>query len=421
MEIRELLMATQIGISVVLIIFCIINTTLSETKKMSLLAMTVMSMNLAISDCLANSNTTELAIRFSKFMVYWMPLMIILAFNHYLSDFLQKEKTKIVEWIILFATVNLIISQFTGMYYIVDANGYHRGEWYVISYVFPLIATGIQMVTIIKNRKGIRKKMLYPMILFILLPIIASVFHIFLKGISLVSITVVFMIVLLYSFSILDTNKQLELAHKKEIEILQEKESLSQQMIEQITSALVETIDAKDSYTQGHSRRVSEYACMIAKKAGKDEQECKDIKFIALLHDVGKIGISSSIINKEGKLTEEEYQIMKKHPIIGRDILDKITINANLRIGACFHHERYDGKGYPFGLKGDEIPEVARIIAVADAYDAMTSKRSYRDSLPQKKVREELVKGTGKQFDPFYANIMIELVDEDKDYKLRQN
>ena len=242
----------------------------------------------------------------------------------------------------------------------------------------------------------------------------------FIRGISLVSLAVVSMIVLLYCFSIMDSNQVIKLAHQKELDALKEKEHTNKLMIEQITSALVEAVDAKDSYTQGHSRRVSEYSSMIAERAGKSAQECEEIRLIGLLHDVGKIGIPSAIINKAGKLTDDEFQIMKKHPLIGRDILDKITIDTKLRIGACYHHERYDGNGYPFGLKGNEIPEIARIIAVADAYDAMTSKRSYRDSLQQSKVREELEKGLGKQFDPIFGQIMIDLVNEDKEYKLRQ-
>ncbi|MBR3133216.1 MAG: HD-GYP domain-containing protein [Clostridia bacterium] len=258
------------------------------------------------------------------------------------------------------------------------------------------------------------------MTLFVILPIIASVSHIFIKGIALISFTIVLMVVVLYSFSIMDTNLLIIQAHKKELEILQERERNSKLMIEQVTSALVGAVDAKDSYTQGHSLRVSEYSVMIAQRAGKTQEECDEIEFIGLLHDVGKIGVPSSIINKCGKLTDEEYSTMKRHPIIGRDILDKITLLPNLRIGACYHHERYDGKGYPFGLKGEEIPEIARIIAVADAYDAMTSKRSYRDSLSQAKVREQLVNGIGTQFDPNFAKIMIELLDADKEYKLRQ-
>ena len=420
-EMRKLLMTTEVGICVTLIVFCAINSSLTKRKKFSLLEMSVYSTILAVTDCLSNSQMSLGVIKVSKFFTYFMPIMIIMAFNNYLKDFLKSEKIKIVFWILIFGILSLIISQFTGMYYRFDENGYQRGEGYILCYIYPLLATIMQLVIVVRNKKNIRKKILYPMILFIVLPIVVSIAHIFTKGISLVNLTVVLMNVLLYCFSIVDTNKQLEEARKKELEILREKEKINHEMVEQITSALVEAVDAKDSYTQGHSRRVSEYSFMIAQRAGKDAQECNEIKFIGLLHDVGKIGIPSAIINKTGKLNEEEFQIMKKHPIIGRDILDKITIDTNLRVGACFHHERYDGRGYPFGLKGNEIPEIARIIAVADAYDAMSSKRSYRDSLNQNKVREELVKGLGKQFDPFFGQIMIDILDEDKDYNLRQH
>jgi len=379
-------------------------------------------MLLAITDCLANIyNVPAFLVRLSKFFVYLMPLAVILAFNQYLMDFLQREKLKSVNWIVMCGFINLVLSLFTGWYYKFGDNGYERGRGYIVSYIFPIIAMAIQFFVVITNRKNIRRKMLYPMLLFIIFPMMTSIAHIFVKGISLTSFSIVLMVVLLYSFSIMDTNQLIMTAHQKEVEALQEKERNSKLMIGQITSALVEAIDAKDSYTQGHSRRVSEYSIMIAKRAGKTEQECNEIEFVSLLHDVGKIGIPSSIINKAGKLDDEEFRIMKRHPLIGRDILDKITISANLRIGACYHHERYDGRGYPFGMKGEEIPEIARIIAVADAYDAMTSKRSYRDALPQEFVREQLEKGIGTQFDPKYAKIMLELVNEDKEYKLKQH
>ena len=115
------------------------------------------------------------------------------------------------------------------------------------------------------------------------------------------------------------------------------------------------------------------------------------------MHDVGKIGIPLNIINKEGKLTDEEYEIIKKHPVIGVEILSGISEYPYLSIAAHYHHERYNGRGYPRGLKGEDIPEIARIVAVADAYDAMTSKRSYRESIPQSKVREEIIKGAVKK------------------------
>ena len=192
-------------------------------------------------------------------------------------------------------------------------------------------------------------------------------------------------------------------------------------MVTQTTMALVEAIDAKDSYTNGHSNRVADYSVMIAERAGKTKEEQEEIYLIALLHDVGKIGISNAIINKKGKLTDEEYAEIKRHPTVGREILSKISIDPKLAIGASFHHERYDGKGYPMGLKGEEIPEIARIIAVADSYDAMASKRSYRDVLPKEKIRSELVKGKGTQFDPSFAEIMINIIDEDKDYQLKEH
>ena len=160
-----------------------------------------------------------------------------------------------------------------------------------------------------------------------------------------------------------------------------------------------------------HSIRVAEYSRQIAAVTGKTKEECQDIYLSALFHDVGKIGIPNAIINKPGKLTDEEYEIVKTHPAIGRDILSKISVPPKLVIGASFHHERYDGEGYPLGLKREEIPEIARIIAVADSYDAMASKRSYRDMLPKEKIRSELLEGVGTQFDPKFARIMVELMD----------
>lgn len=186
----------------------------------------------------------------------------------------------------------------------------------------------------------------------------------------------------------------------------------------QIMLTLAETIDAKDKYTNGHSLRVAGYAREIARRAGKSKQEQKEIYFIGLLHDIGKIGIPNTIINKSSGLTEEEYEIMKDHPQIGADILENMTEIPGLAVGARWHHELYDGTGYPDGLKGENIPEIARLIGVSDAYDAMTSKRSYRDVMPQERVKEELKKGRGTQFDPYYADIMLQMVEEDTEYRM---
>lgn len=192
------------------------------------------------------------------------------------------------------------------------------------------------------------------------------------------------------------------------------------EFLKQTVEALATAVDAKDSYTNGHSNRVAQYARKIAMEAGMSKDECDDVYLAGLLHDVGKIGIDDRIINKKGKLTDEEFSVIKQHPTLGGQILSKIVMSQSLGIGAYYHHERYDGKGYPDHLMGENIPRIARIIAVADAYDAMTSKRSYRDVIPQAKVREELVNGIGTQFDPEYAKIMIRLLDSDEEYTMKE-
>ncbi len=187
-----------------------------------------------------------------------------------------------------------------------------------------------------------------------------------------------------------------------------------------VVQTLAEAIDAKDSYTNGHSGRVAAYAREIAKRLGYSEDETDAVYMMGLLHDVGKIGVPDEIINKPARLTDEEFARIKEHPVTGERILRKIKETPRLCYGARWHHERVDGRGYPDGLKGDEIPEEARIIAVADAYDAMTSNRSYRDVLDQSVVRGEIEKGKGKQFDERIADVMLSLIDEDKGYIMRE-
>lgn len=203
-------------------------------------------------------------------------------------------------------------------------------------------------------------------------------------------------------------------------EIRVKTEKLSHAYI-QIVQALAASVDAKDKYTHGHSSRVAAYAREIAGRAGYSEAELDSIYMMGLLHDVGKIGIPDAIINKAGRLTDEEYAAIKMHSSVGADILKKITDFPELAIGARWHHERFDGLGYPDGLCGTEIPETARIIAVADTYDAMTSNRSYRSVMPQEAVRAEFIRCRGKQFDPRFADIMIQMIDEDTDYQMKED
>ena len=175
-------------------------------------------------------------------------------------------------------------------------------------------------------------------------------------------------------------------------------------------------IDAKDKYTRGHSIRVGFYTKKIAEKMDFDEDELDNIYYIALLHDVGKINISDSILNKPGKLDEEERNIIETHTTNGAQILKDFNSVPHIVEGARYHHERYDGKGYPEGLAGENIPLVARIICVADAFDAMNSDRCYRKAYPMERIIKELKEGAGKQFDPEVVKVMLELIEENVFY-----
>ncbi len=193
-----------------------------------------------------------------------------------------------------------------------------------------------------------------------------------------------------------------------------------QRLNNQVIMALTATVDAKDKYTKGHSTRVAEYAQEIARRAGMSETEIKKIYYMGLLHDVGKIGIPDDIINKPGRIDAEEYEIIKRHTIAGSDILKNIKEMPDIYKGARYHHERWDGNGYPDRLKGEEIPVEARIIAVADSYDAMTSFRHYREALSQVRVRSEIMNNSGSQFDPQFAEIMLRMIDEDRWFTMRE-
>ena len=217
-----------------------------------------------------------------------------------------------------------------------------------------------------------------------------------------------------------DNNTELEqTVREQNAELIKKQEAIEEIFLQTVT-ALSEAVDAKDRYTSGHSKRVAEYARMLSKRMGMSEEEQDEIYRAGLLHDIGKIRIPVEIINKAGKLTDEEYNIIKIHPVTSYNILRGIAGSNLIAIAAKYHHERYDGRGYPNGLSGDTIPLAARILAVADTYDAMTSNRSYRKALPQDVIRSEIEKGKGTQFDPDIAELMLQMIDEDKEYTMRQ-
>ena len=183
-------------------------------------------------------------------------------------------------------------------------------------------------------------------------------------------------------------------------------------IIEQSISTFINFIEAKDPNTKGHSERVARYSRLLAREMGYSPLECNRIYYVALMHDCGKISIPITILQKPGKLTEEEYEVIKKHTIDGGKMLRDFNSIEGIDLGAMCHHERYDGKGYPNGLKGEEIPLIARIICVADSLDAMNSNRCYRDRLSKEVILDELVKNKGKQFDPEVIDYLIKLIEQ---------
>ena len=182
------------------------------------------------------------------------------------------------------------------------------------------------------------------------------------------------------------------------------------EMGKQTVIAIARTVDAKDQRTADHSKRVAIYSAQIAKEYGMDEKQCQDIEWAAQMHDIGKIGIPDAILNKPARLTDDEYAIMKSHTTRGAEILKDFTLLDNVIEGAEFHHERYDGRGYPKGLSGEDIPLYARIIGVADAFDAMTANRIYRKQMDFSYVLGEMERGRGTQFDPQFVDILLKLI-----------
>ena len=197
-----------------------------------------------------------------------------------------------------------------------------------------------------------------------------------------------------------------EAQYKKYKTILEHDLNMISESIETFTGF----IDAKDPYTNGHSNRVAQYTRLIAEEMGYEGEELDRVYYIALLHDCGKIGVPDNILGKPGRLTDEEFEIIKSHTTHGGEILSHFKSLTDVNLGARYHHERYDGKGYPEGLKGENIPLIARMICVADSYDAMNSNRVYRKKLSKEDIISEIEKNKGTQFDPKIADVFLKLI-----------
>ena len=218
--------------------------------------------------------------------------------------------------------------------------------------------------------------------------------------------------------SALKSIEQMNIIKKINTELKESQENLEKAYLESIQT-LRYTVEAKDRYTRGHSDRVAEYSVLIGKHMGLSEEELKTLRIGGLFHDIGKIGIPDAILLKEGKLDDNEYSEIKNHPSIGKHILSNASIFSNIIPIVYHHHEKYNGSGYPEQLAGENIPLLARITAVADTFDAMTSKRSYRNAIPLEYVRAEIEKCSGTQFDPQIAKVFLDIIDNHYDEILK--
>ncbi len=307
----------------------------------------------------------------------------------------------------------------------VDANNvYQRGNGYMLTVVLPYVFFSATIVFLIAYRRAFTVREFIYMMLFVLVPIAAGAVQYLTYRISTLNVAVTLALVIGLNF--IQSQREIEneelersFVEAKQMQ-LSEMHDYQSNLSEQLIGVLCEAVEAKDRYTRGHSQRVARYAKEIMYRLGGSEEEQNKAYFIGILHDVGKIAVKDDIINSEERLTDDEYEIIKLHTIAGYQILRSIDIIPEIAVGARWHHERYDGTGYPNGLSGENIPLIARIIAVADAYDAMTSNRTYQKTMPQDKVREEILKGMGTQFDPKIAKIMVDMIDEDISYDMKQ-
>lgn len=422
------IMMFMCGMCGILALMTMITKSLPRKTKIILASMEISAMLLLLFDRFSyiyKGDASEIGfwmVRVSNGMVYVMSLVIPFFVTRFLEDIyineIKVKRTPVMlvaaDVIFVIGLVLVIVSQFTGLYYTFDEwNNYHRAPMNVLCYVAPFLMVVLQEWSILKYRRQMRQSLFVSMLICIALPTSASIAQIFLYGVSLTNMMMAFVVCVFYTYVLNFLSEAAERAKEHELNVLMEAQKKEAAMFVQTTEALANAIDAKDRYTRGHSTRVAQYSKRIAKEAGFDEKACDQIYFAALLHDIGKIGIRYDIINKPEKLTPEEYEHVKSHAELGNKILSSIKQAPYLCLGAHYHHERYDGSGYPDKLKGEEIPEIARIIAVADSYDTMTSLRSYREPLKKEVVREELIRGMGTQFDPEYAQIMLKLMDEE--------
>ena len=365
---------------------------------------------------------------------FGMNVAVGYQFVHYVSACVHAEKSARTVFLnrILYGLCLLILAAnlFTGVIFTFDpAGSYIHGPLYYFVYAFPYFFILFAIGILVLHFQQFTLEQRVSILVFFAFCMIGPLAQMLFFPDVLLSLFTIPIGLLICMFTLETPDYQLLMKTMADLDDLRQhlqqeverQTARSEHISLQALKTLAVTIDAKDKYTNGHSMRVAEYARELVRRSGGSEREQEEIYYIGLLHDIGKIGVPDDIINKTCELTAEEFSVMKAHPVIGAGILKNLSMDIpGIEVGAMWHHEKYAGGGYPDGLKGDQIPKVARIIGVADAYDTMTSKRSYRGVLPQQVVRDELIKQSGVQFDPVYARLMVEMIDEDTEYQMRE-
>lgn len=413
------------------VLMLLITRFLDKQTKYILIFMEITAGCLLFSDRLAyiyagdKSFTGFVMVRVSNFLVFFLTPAIVYGFNLYLNDLLMKTKEvqkspvriTIVSMLAITEMILVVISQITGLFYYFDENNvYHRGPGFLLCYIIPVICPLIQYTVIQEYRRLMSKWIYGAMVAYIFVPIVMAIIQIFAYGVSIVNMSMAIVSISLYVFTYLDINDTVLNAHNREMKILEEEKKSAKRLFDQTATAFMAAVEQRDEYSVGHASRVSKLAREIAVMMGKSEEECDEVYYAALLHNVGLVSIPDEVLEKKEKLTDEERKIIERVPVLSSEILSSIGEYPYLQEAALYSHERYDGSGYPLMLRGNTIPEIARIVGVVDAYDAMTSRRSYRGPLPLQTIREEFIKQAGIKFDPEISALMVKILDKENSY-----
>lgn len=320
-----------------------------------------------------------------------------------------------------------LFTPFTGaLFYVNESGAYTHGPLHAISYIIPLIYMIEAAFYILLFHKNYGARQHTVIIAFIFIGVGSLLLQAFafkhtlltFFGASLGSLVLFFgletpdyrnMVFAVDRLEELKSDLENEVA--RQVDLSTQRQNRIAKLSLETVQALAGAINEKDVYTQGHSTRVAVYSAALAYKMGWDVPDVDAIYQAGMLHDIGKIGVRDSILNKPGRLSDEEFEELKMHTRRGAKILENLTSYPSAKDVALRHHERWDGKGYPDGLSGSEIPLVARLVSIADAYDAMNTARVYRDALSKETIRQELLKGSGTQFDPVPVRAFVDLLD----------